>query len=444
MVADDDTDIVHVPELMMTKEQFMEIYKKYFGNAPETMADLVSEGDDSLCFRYNSDKIRFDYLKSGLNSDVVPKSDVPHAGTLYKADDLVIVKNYGDYAVFYEMFVDSCWNALYEKPEYSMLRKKDAVKKLVQERFSKVANAAGEKVAGFNWDDDNEILSVKITNSKIPAMEEIRNVVNEILKKEFQNIDEAKKGKKANPWAVCTSKVGRSDKDKYERCVIGVKKSQGIREEAEEIEERSVSKKQQRFMGQVHALQSGQLEPSDINPKYREKITKVARTIKPEDAKDFAKTKLKGLPEKKKKSLNECGRPHSKNGKGRLIVKSSADNMSPEKIGLAKRFISACLMELGIREPVSVYLTGKRGGPIKTTASFDPDSNDIWVYTKNRNMLGDVLRSIAHEIRHLKQNLDGVITGDSGKDGSPHENEANSFSGLMIRKFGRENPGIYQ
>lgn len=27
-----------------------------------------------------------------------------------------------------------------------------------------------------------------------------------------------------NPWAICTSKVGRGDKAKYERCVKGAKK----------------------------------------------------------------------------------------------------------------------------------------------------------------------------------------------------------------------------
>jgi len=32
-----------------------------------------------------------------------------------------------------------------------------------------------------------------------------------------------KKSKKKNPWAICTASVGREDKDKYERCVMGVK-----------------------------------------------------------------------------------------------------------------------------------------------------------------------------------------------------------------------------
>jgi hypothetical protein len=40
-------------------------------------------------------------------------------------------------------------------------------------------------------------------------------------------MDEAKE---KNPWAICTAKVGREDKDKYESCVMGVKKSIGMDE----------------------------------------------------------------------------------------------------------------------------------------------------------------------------------------------------------------------
>jgi len=39
-----------------------------------------------------------------------------------------------------------------------------------------------------------------------------------------KEVGEAKKKKKKyNPWAVCTAQVGRKDKKKYEKCVMGVK-----------------------------------------------------------------------------------------------------------------------------------------------------------------------------------------------------------------------------
>jgi hypothetical protein len=43
--------------------------------------------------------------------------------------------------------------------------------------------------------------------------------------KESEMKEGKKKSKKYNPWAICTSTVGREDKKKYERCVMDIKKS---------------------------------------------------------------------------------------------------------------------------------------------------------------------------------------------------------------------------
>ena len=71
------------------------------------------------------------------------------------------------------------------------------------------------------------------------------------------------------------------------------------------------------------------------------------------------------------------------------------------------------------------------------------EDDEIYIYVKNRNMLADPLRSLAHEIRHFKQKLDNVLVPTSGDDGSPHEDEAHCFSGLMIRLFGKSHPEIF-
>jgi hypothetical protein len=55
------------------------------------------------------------------------------------------------------------------------------------------------------------------------------------------------------------------------------------------------SKKQQRFFGMVHAVQKGDLSPSEVGPAVR----KAAKNTEYSDAKDFASTKHKNLPEKK-------------------------------------------------------------------------------------------------------------------------------------------------
>jgi len=59
------------------------------------------------------------------------------------------------------------------------------------------------------------------------------------------------------------------------------------------IAEKAVSKKQQKFMGMVRAAQKGEGSSSP-------EVAKVASSMKKKDVKDFASTKHKGLPEKKK------------------------------------------------------------------------------------------------------------------------------------------------
>ena len=64
------------------------------------------------------------------------------------------------------------------------------------------------------------------------------------------------------------------------------------------------SKKQQRFMGMAHAIQTGEMPASKSRG-----AAKVARTMKPKDLEEFAATKHRGLPEKK--------RPRPKGRRGR-------------------------------------------------------------------------------------------------------------------------------
>ena len=64
------------------------------------------------------------------------------------------------------------------------------------------------------------------------------------------------------------------------------------------------------------------------------------------------------------------------------------------------------------------------------------------VSTSNRHVV-DVLRTLAHELVHAKQNELGLIGPDSGETGSDIENDANSIAGIIIRDYGKQNPSIY-
>lgn len=74
----------------------------------------------------------------------------------------------------------------------------------------------------------------------------------------------------------------------------------------EMLDEKAVSKQQQKFMGMVHAMQKGG-KVKGASPELK----KVAKTMKKSDAEDFAATKHKGLPKRVKggKPVGEDGGP---------------------------------------------------------------------------------------------------------------------------------------
>ena len=117
---------------------------------------------------------------------------------------------------------------------------------------------------------------------------------------------------------------------------------------------------------------------------------------------------------------------------------------------LMKKFIVFTCNEVGINKPwpkVSINNREDFGSHYKSFGYFDVGDNKIVVAGSNRN-LGDMLRTLAHELVPYKQEQNGEINLDNaaetGADGSEIENEANAQAGVLLRKFGRDNPEIYE
>jgi len=52
----------------------------------------------------------------------------------------------------------------------------------------------------------------------------------------------------------------------------------------------------------------------------------------------------------------------------------------------------------------------------------------------------DILRTIAHELVHYKQDTDHELNDESGRTGSPEENQANQVAGVVMRHFNKQYP----
>ncbi len=80
----------------------------------------------------------------------------------------------------------------------------------------------------------------------------------------------------------------------------------------------------------------------------------------------------------------------------------------------------------------------------KSYGGYDPNTDEIYVYVSNRSM-PDILRTLAHELVHLKQREIGTVGSyKDGETGSDVENEANAAAGILLRDFGRRNGHIYE
>lgn len=121
-----------------------------------------------------------------------------------------------------------------------------------------------------------------------------------------------------------------------------------------------------------------------------------------------------------------------------LVSKSDSDLKS------IADFVNFAKEHLGINDDVKVLLAYERTPDLKTTAYYDLNGY-LKVYVKDRALV-DICRSIAHELVHHLQNIEGRLmdVAKDGDDGSPIENEANAVAGVIIRKYGKLKPEIYQ
>lgn len=125
-----------------------------------------------------------------------------------------------------------------------------------------------------------------------------------------------------------------------------------------------------------------------------------------------------------------------------LLRESLMSNSKEDTLALTD-FINFTKKYLGIDDNIKVELAFERT-PDLTTYAYYKLGELVKVYAKNRNT-GDIMRSLAHELVHHKQFIEGRLDNPSeqGKDGTDIENEANAVAGKIMRLYGKEHPEIY-
>lgn len=121
-------------------------------------------------------------------------------------------------------------------------------------------------------------------------------------------------------------------------------------------------------------------------------------------------------------------------------INESIEDRNP----LIQKLVTFACEQLQIEAPIIELIEDPSYTQENTSfGGYIPSEQKIICVIHNRN-LADILRTLSHELVHHMQNGKGELDNESGEDGSPIENEANATAGIIMRKFGRENPQIFE
>jgi hypothetical protein len=155
---------------------------------------------------------------------------------------------------------------------------------------------------GYGRRDDDEAPKVQTQRGRGRPKKHADSETGEVMKPDFSAFGVTGKDIKLpkHKGAVTKHKmVGEGDDAEVDAAIKMLKKAgYTVSKDEEPVNEKAVSKKQQKFMGMVHAAQKGEKPAS-------KEVAKVAKEMPEKEAKKFAKTKHKGLPEKVKEQDTE-------------------------------------------------------------------------------------------------------------------------------------------
>ena len=127
------------------------------------------------------------------------------------------------------------------------------------------------------------------------------------------------------------------------------------------------------------------------------------------------------------------------------LIKAKLEEEQNNKVDVVDDFIKFAISTLELQQVPTITFTDDEevAKQMRALGSYNPQTDELLVVRGNR-MVADVLRTLAHELVHRKQNELGQLEPGSGVTGSPTENEANAAAGVLLRLYGAKNTDIYE
>ena len=106
-----------------------------------------------------------------------------------------------------------------------------------------------------------------------------------------------------------------------------------------------------------------------------------------------------------------------------------------------RHFVKWCKKKLKITKPLPhmVFADRKESDVQHRTGYYDDDTNTMWVYTGNRNLI-DIMRTVCHELVHRKQHEHKKAKPGESYPFAPIEQEADAVAGGLIKLYVKQYP----
>lgn len=119
------------------------------------------------------------------------------------------------------------------------------------------------------------------------------------------------------------------------------------------------------------------------------------------------------------------------------VYKRPSLELPDEYLDYIYDFANYVTTQLPFKSEVNLYLLKKGERKDCTTGVYEPDTDKVNAVAEGR-ALADVLRTVAHEMTHKKQNDNNEIGDDYTQIGGFAEDEANVKAGNFLKMYVKE------
>lgn len=119
---------------------------------------------------------------------------------------------------------------------------------------------------------------------------------------------------------------------------------------------------------------------------------------------------------------------------------SDHSDFNREFVDIFEKFLPLAMKIIGLDHlPKMVFEKTVGDADQPTFGKYVNDEQTLYVALANRHP-NDILRTVAHELTHYRQDTEHQLDDRSGMTGSPIENEANAVAGVVMRTFNKKYP----